>query len=288
MLDGCIEFGHYPKRISISSQIFEIVTKPDLESRLHRKSSNVILKNGWIFPSQVSTSQPERIFGLNETHDFRFNSKILNKEIVDFLVWCLGYFYGMRLTISPRKGYVDTTSNDPGKLVDFDPFDSQLADILMFLKESFDKEENRLLLISAINTFFWGQSPLNFQFESFNFFYMAIDAIFRLDWGPRGKKEPAHKDRLSYLCQKFQIKADTDFMTTIIKFRNDLSHEAQMNHMPMGYSIFDESHRNILLKLRRLVCRLIMCAMRLTLDPKEISYLDGINRRDTYRVKFLI
>ena len=298
VIEDHIDFGYLPKEVTISNSLLSIVPKTDFQARLIQPEflSNSIVEKDWIFLSRVKTVHSHRNFGLNKTHDFYFDSKTLDVGTANFLIWCLGFFYGMRLTTLER-GFVDTTPIKTGNLVDFVLMqERQLGDILLFLAQKFcNDSDQKNLLVSAINALFLSQSPLNYQFESFQFIYMAIDAIFCLVKKQTDeavlksqfhKKEfIPHTERLDRLCSKFNIKADLKFTKSVVNIRNDLMHQAMVTDSPMGYSIFPQNHGNMQLKLKNLVCRLIIGSMGLMLKGSE--YFSGIDDHMTSGIEFI-
>ena len=289
VIEDHIDFGYLPKEVTISNSLLSIVPKTDFQARLIQPEflSNSIVEKDWIFLSRVKTVHSHRNFGLNKTHDFYFDSKTLDVGTANFLIWCLGFFYGIRLT-SLDKGFVDATPIKIGKLVDFFLMqERQLGDILLFLAQKFcNYSDQKNLLVSAINALFWSQSPLNYQFESFNFKYMASDAIFRLLENQSVVRSTGHAKKIITMCEKFNIKCDKQLINDFVRIRRDLIHEAQAGGFPMGYAVLPESEgREMTSKLRQLVCRLIIGGMGLTL--KDSEYFSGIDGRGTSGIEFI-
>ena len=62
---------------------------------------------------------PNRIFGLPKTHTLA-HAAADGPGHLDFLVWALSFFVGMRLTTT-EMGFLDATPLKPRKLIDFVP-----------------------------------------------------------------------------------------------------------------------------------------------------------------------
>lgn len=173
------EFGFYPKPLQIEEGAITISTLPDLDDKVKGVSSSGVEKN-WIYASPQRERDfislrvrelpyPSRVFGLPKTHVIR-HAETKSEEHIDFHVWVLSFFLGMRLTTT-EAGFVDATPIKPMKLVDFILSNTALSHVIR-LAEAFwinnlDKHRNAKWFMAAVHALFLGQKPQSFQFEKF-------------------------------------------------------------------------------------------------------------------------
>ena len=122
------KFGFYPYSLKIEEQGITISTLPDLKDKVSSVNSDGYVEKDWIYSSHQlernfpsgrvrELPYPGRIFGLSKTHVIR-HATAKSEEHIDFLVWALSFFVGMRLTTT-EAGFCDATPIKPHKLVDF-------------------------------------------------------------------------------------------------------------------------------------------------------------------------
>lgn len=122
MNEICMEFGFYPLGLDITDTRFSIKSHPDRDKRVSNVRNDSAAVNGWFYASLMDRrsengdiiSPPGRIFGLPRTHMITITN-VANKEEVKFVIWCLSFFLGLRLT-TEECGFLDATPIERGKL----------------------------------------------------------------------------------------------------------------------------------------------------------------------------
>src|SRR5450759_3338989 len=89
-------------------------------------------------------------------------------EHLQFLVWCLSFFIGMRLTTT-EAGFLDATPIQPGELTDFTPLTRQLTNALtladQFWKQHSSNMRTTKRVSGIIHALFLSQYPQALCFE---------------------------------------------------------------------------------------------------------------------------
>lgn len=265
------EFGFYPKPLQIEEGAITIDTLPDLGDNVEDVSSGRV-GNGW-------TYSPLRVFGLPKTHMIKHTEAMSDKHI-DFHVWVLSFFVGMRLTTT-EAGFVDAAPIKPFKLIDFTLCsgifylsDTALSHVIRlaedFWTKNLNKPRNAELIVAAIHTLYLGQRPQNLQFESFTYLYTAIDICYAL--AKKLKKLSVPKDEhhthgrlINHMCKGLGIKVpkwgvpDSQGKCELSKIRNATLHEGLYEGAPLGYNINkDGAFGNLPLEMSNLICRLLV------------------------------
>ncbi|ALU49678.1 TPA: hypothetical protein L4G76_000033 [Pseudomonas aeruginosa] len=277
------QFGYYPKPCDIVTGRFSIQTLPDHESRVAVVTGDSNVLKDWIYPGAQQhrdfmsgnvRSMPynARVFALPKTHVLTLHESE-SREDLDFVVWCLSFFTGMRLTMA-EAGFLDATPITPGKLVDFSLSRSTVADVIelaLHYLESERSDPRALKRVAAvIHALFLAQYPQNLPFEQFQYLYMALDACFKLV-AVKEAQEPRlpHAGRIQWMCEKFDIpvpdwaknaKAAPSSLSVV---RNDTFHEALFFDGPLGFSIYGGNQHaadrgNVTLQMQALICRLLV------------------------------
>ena len=291
------KFGFYPCSLHIKAGPVTISPLPDLE----RIASDVLasddIEKNWIYapPQQVhhfmkgevrirERPYTTRVFGLPKTHLIE-HAAATSEDQLDFHLWALSFFVGMRLTAT-EAGFLDATPVKPGRLVDFILLRSspvravELAE--NFWKTNRDKPRCAELFAAAVHALFLSQNPQSLQFEKFVPLYMAIDACYRLTvkLHPLLQRPSTHPKRIEWMCDRFEIGcpgwADPDAPdgaevasirndTLVASIRNDTLHEALFMDAPLGFAVHgvstNQSHilaQNLPLEMKALVCRLLV------------------------------
>ena len=108
------EFGFYPEPLKITAGPVTISPLPEFEENVTEVRACDGIDNSWIYAPPLS-----RLFGLRKTH-FIEHTEATEEKQLDFHIWALSFFVGMRLTLKAEKNsFVDATPLKPGKLVDF-------------------------------------------------------------------------------------------------------------------------------------------------------------------------
>jgi hypothetical protein len=286
-----VTLGYYPQHCDIRTSSISLVDLPDREQCVAQIEACQNIHNDWLY----TPLQPHRArnFGLPKTHVLTHD----NADSVDhleFLVWCIGFFTGMRLTTTER-GFLDATPIKPGKLNDFVLSNCALADAVA-LSESFwqqhaqDKRKIKRV-IGIIHALFLSQYPPYLQFEEFMYLYIALDACFALFKSLFNTSESLpHAARLDRMCQRFGMSTpnwalpNAQKKTEVSVVRNDSLHEALFFEQPLGFAIYggnnpSSQRRNVPLEMRALTCRLLV-ALFGKLDCDYIS--SPVNTRQRY------
>ncbi|MGK7249675.1 hypothetical protein ACSNOU_11375 [Acinetobacter oleivorans] len=278
------EFGYYPKMYSVTTERFSIQTLDNFEENLELIKNDPSLQKDWIYSGPAlqhdfitgkTSALPykARIFSLPKTHVLTL-FKSQNTDDLDFVVWCLSFFTGMRLTIE-EAGFLDATPIKPNKLVDFVLSHCTLKDVINLALDYIEAEHENFRatkrIIAAIHTLFVSQYPQNLPFERFQYLYMALDTCFKIIETKKPNKNLSHAKRIQWMCEEFDIPIPS-WATTIGKksdistVRNDTIHEALFFDEPLGFSIyggnqFTTNRANVLLQMQHLVCRLLVAIL---------------------------
>ena len=121
-------FGFYPEPLEMKAGSIKVSPLPKFSSRVAPVPAHENVKDDWIYAPLQQTSdfmsgkireQPysSRVFRLPKTHMIE-HAKATGDEHLDFLIWALSFFVGMRLTAT-EAGFLDATPVKTGKLVDF-------------------------------------------------------------------------------------------------------------------------------------------------------------------------
>ncbi|MFJ9992595.1 hypothetical protein ACIQSO_17845 [Pseudomonas putida] len=279
------EFGYYPILWNLETEKFSILTLPDHEEIVSLTTEDTSVIDGWLYPgshkrldfaSGIVRSMPysSRVFGLPKTHALTLH-RSKNQDDLDFVVWCLSLFTGMRLTTT-EAGFLDATPVKPYKLVDFVLNRRTLIEAvhlaLDFLEQERDAPRAPKRIAAVIHALFLAQYPQSLPFERFQYLYMALDGCFKLlEVKEKTNLRVPHARRIKWMCEKFDIpipewaesKAGASPLSTA---RNDAIHEALFFDEPLGFSIYggnkpDGNPTNVTLQMKALVCRLLVAIL---------------------------
>lgn len=214
---------------------------------------------------------PSRVFGLPKTHRL-CHAAADGPEHLDFLVWGLSFFVGMRLTTT-EAGFLDAAAIKPRMLVDFvlTPRETIKA---LGLAEAFWQSNKGAPLrarrwIAALHAMYIAQAPQAMQFERFLYLYGALDACFALakDFHPLPRGGVKHHSRVRWLCDLFQIPVpawadDTAGASPVSVIRNATVHESLFMDAPLGFALHGAgTNENLPLEMEALVCRLLVALL---------------------------
>ena len=291
------EFGFYPRRLKIDAGPAKVRSLSEFDSIVEPVVSCEEVEDGWIyaplqqvrdFESGEFRTRPysARVFGLPRTHTIE-HAASTGEEHLEFHVWALSFFAGMRLTTT-EAGFLDGTPLKPGSLVDFVLVESQLEQA-MDLAETFwlanlSRPCNTRLLVAAIHALFLGQYRQALQFEEFIHLYTALDACYKLTVvlrRPKGSR--THGERIEWMCDELGVRTPPWAKTTstggtvVSALRNDALHEALFVNEPLGFAVHGvRTGEDLTLEMAALTCRLLVAL----LGGKDHSYLDSpVNSR---------
>jgi hypothetical protein len=278
--------GYYPRQCDFDTGVISITSNSGLDKLVEGIENLPNVHKEWIYPSPqqmidfgsgqvIDLPYSPRVFPLPKTHTLS-HAAAQSDEHLDFLVWCIGFFTGMRLT-STEAGYLDATPIRPGKLTDFWPLGSQLTDVVTmaddFWKQHSQTSRNTKRLCAIIHNLFLSQYPHALCFERFNYLYFALDACFKLTEELRGKaaKKTTHAERINWICTQFGMPVPSWASPTlggskISAVRNDSIHESLFFDEPFGFAIYGGSppaskQLNVTLEMEALVCRLVVAIL---------------------------
>ncbi|WP_111894530.1 hypothetical protein [Acinetobacter sp. MB5] len=297
------EFGFYPKPLDIDNERFSVKTLPEHEKKVTFITQHPNTQKNWIYAgfqqkidiaSGETTPLPysERVFSLPKTHVLTLY-KNENPEDLDFVVWCLSFFTGMRLTTITKGGFLDATPIKPETLVDFILYPCSLEDVIKLALDYLESERGNSRttkrVTAVIHTLFLAQYPSSLPFERFQYLYMVLDTCYKLvvekaDTKP--ERTMPHGARVQWMCNQFNITIPDWAITCgknseISTVRNDTMHESLFFDEPLGFSLyggnqFDKKHKNATLEMRNLICRLLVCILGIS----DFNYItSSINDR---------
>lgn len=254
-----MEFGYFPHSIDEKFGSISIYTLPNLKKEISRLEKCKFVYNGWFFaPREVwvdmDTSKRDerpynrRLFNLPKTHVIE-HEHTDDESHLSFIVRCLGFLVGMRLSTGAND-FLDNTTIRKNSLCDFVYSKNELIMFLEKVDEYWNRHgenfSNRIMTIIHLYQMAQRQNLLNY--ESFIHLYMAIDAIYRLylEMNPSVGKANSHAKRVSWLCQELGL-VEPSWATMIGKGsalsmeRNDVFHEGQTKDgKTVGYSLIDQ------------------------------------------------
>lgn len=289
--------------------MFSVQTLPNHENIVATIIGDQNVLNGWIYPglqkhqdfmSRKISLVPynTRVFGLPKTHVLTLHKRE-NQEELDFVVWCLSFFTGMRLSTT-EAGFLDATPVCPGKLVDFSLSRSTLADVIQLALNYLETEHSDphapKRVAAVIHALFLAQYPQNLPFEEFQYLYMALDACYSLVVAKEAKKIMVpHAERIQWVCKKFSLPvpewADSTMTGTadLSIIRNNAFHEALFFAQPLGFAVYGgnqtaTNQSNVTLQMKALVCRLLVAI----LGKPGISYTKTpVNTRQQHALELV-
>lgn len=305
------KFGYYPESINIENERFSIKTLSNFQEVVAAVKNDPNVHNDWIYPGAqqnidfngLTTYRPYnvRVFGMHKTHVLTLH-KSDNLEDIDFVVWCLSFFTGMRLS-KDNNSFLDATPVKAGKLVDFSLDKCTIEDAIELALDYLELERSNFRatkrVAAVINSLFFAQYPQSLSFERFQYLYMSLDSCYKLiedKSNPKPNRGQSHAARVQWMCKQFDI-CIPDWAITkkkinnngsksyeaseISEIRNDTLHEALFFDEPLGFAIYsnnqpDGKQINVILEMQHLICRLLVCI----LGRSDIDYVKScINDR---------
>ena len=321
------EFGFYPRQLLIDAGPVTVRSLPELERTASDVLARDAIEDDWIFapPRQAvdiltgmvrSSPHPARVFALPRTH-WMEHAECEGEDHLEFLLWALSFFVGMRLTAS-EAGFLDSTPVKPGKLVDFILPPRRLTrndSRSLRAYEQVDLTSHSEHLTSAVDLAerFWqnsgsaggrhfaaaahalfiGQNPLHLEFERFLYLYVAIDACYRLTrllHPTKGRPRPG--GRIKWMCEHLGVTlpmwADPAQAghhrkgPEVTAVRNAALHEGLFMGAPLGFGPLKNGlTKNITLEMRALACRLLVALI----GGRHADYVrTPVDTRGTFRL----
>jgi hypothetical protein len=284
-LTGGTEFGFYPNPLEMETHRFSITTKPGLSETVQTLADHEHTVQGWIYSGPAinydlikgkkAMPYPARLFGLPQTHTLTLYGE-QDESRIDFVLWCLSFLLGMRLTSMPMA-YIDATPLRPGTLNDFVMTMNEREEAIDRCIDFHNRSNDAIVLkrvAAAIHSLFIAQNPKNFPFERFQYYYMALDTCYKLTKDIADKKQPkSHALRVEWACEHFRIptpwwaqKKSKGNSTPLSDVRNDTIHEGLFFGEPLGFARYGgqdatEQDKMVLLEMRGIVCRLLIAIL---------------------------
>jgi hypothetical protein len=275
------EFGYWPLPRTVNVAAISITPLPNIGEVLADMSDADGIDGDWIYapPQQTRdflsgrvTARPyaSRVFNLPKTHRIE-NQAAASPQHLDFNIWGLSFFIGMRLTAT-EAGFVDATPIKPGKLVDFAllyDLASAVDLVERFWSDHAAVPQRARLIAAAIHALFLAQGPQLLQYERFIYCYTALDACYAIaaDISPPARR-PKHADRLQWMCNQFGMPTPAWAMpaprasSPIAAIRNATIHEALFMGEPLGFALHGVgTGQNITLEMKALICRLLVALL---------------------------
>lgn len=297
------EFGYFPHELEETCGPISISTLTDLAVKATEVQTSGTVEDGWVYAPlglkrdvfNDKTHQmpyPCRVFGMPKTHVLKHDSAD-GLAHLQFLVWCVGFFEGMRLTTSER-GFLDATPVRRGTLTDF-VLHRRLASAIQ-LAESFwqlhhGHHRRTKRIEGIIHVLFMSSYPLYLEFERFMYLYTALDGCYALTKDLYGGKSQNHASRIEWMCQKFDIPVpvwaqSASSATEVSAVRNDTFHEALFFQEPLGFAVYGgaKSVAGVPLQMHALVCRLIVAL----LGKPDCAYVkEPVDARQRYSLDLI-
>ena len=271
------QFGFYPEPLQIEAGPIRVYPLPDHDNIVETAFSSNEVTTGWIYAPIAS-----RVFPLPKTHVIE-HARATSEDHLDFLVWALSFFTGIRLTTTDA-GFLDATPAKPGTLVDFFLADSErdpairLADTFWTTRGAEHRHAKRFA--AAIHALFLGQNRDSLEFERFIYLYTAIDACYALTKAFQGwTRNCGHFERIALTCRTLGVttpdwaqprEPEGKKTTAVSAMRNFAIHEAIFVEEPLGFALLGSgTYGNLTLEMRNLVCRFLVALI----NGNNASYL---------------
>lgn len=276
-----IPFGWYPDRLDFAEGDIAIATLPGLDEKVEGVRADPWVDGDWLYaaPSEVHVMghgvqerpYPGRIFGLPKTHTLGHVSAD-GPEHLDFLVWALSFFVGMRLTTT-EMGFLDATPVKPRKLIDFVLSPREIRRALALAERFWQANKGHPVRakrwVAAVHALYIAHAPQALQFERFIYLYGALDACFALAeaFHPLPKGGVRHHSRVSWMCGLFNMPVpewadDSGGPSKVSVIRNATLHESLFMDAPLGFALHGVgTNQNLPLEMEAVVCRFLVALL---------------------------
>lgn len=278
-------FGFYPYDISLDSGDIYISPLSTLPETLVEIKEDPYVYNDWFYPGpqiartfgvgEIERPYSARLFSLPNTHKL-IHSSSLSEEHTDFLIWGFGFCKGQHVSQHPNA-FLDAASVKTGTITDFSmdhkSFEKAMALLDQFWIDHLKEPRHYKRVIAVINALYLAERPHLLDYEEFNLLYMALDSLSKLTQtlfpAPAGRIP--HTKRIKAMCDALGL-TTPDWAcpnpknSEISIIRNDTLHEALFFGEPLGYAVYDNQttgrqHRNVLLEMKALICRLLIAIL---------------------------
>ena len=279
-----VDFGFYPRRFDKTSGLITVATLPDLDDKIKAVSESEYVEGKWIYspPSRVRDMFSERVktmpysarvFPLPKTHRLSHTNS-QGPAHLHFLVFCLGFFAGMRMS-DMEAGFLDATPIAPGEAHDVvwlaDSLFAALEYVDRFLTTHVSNLRVETAMRGAIHSYFISQTPSLLDFEKFIYLYTALEGCHYVRSVVQGQDPRAipHSKRIAGLCEAFSMSIPSWADPTnplVTNRRHATLHEGLFFDEPLGFQLFGGRNRDIqdgmiLLQMAALTSRLIIALL---------------------------
>jgi hypothetical protein len=257
-----LEFGYFPRRYDHTIGEIVIATLPGLDSKIEFVNSHEWTDRGWI-----SVPHHKRVFRLPKTHSISC-ARPGSDERLQFLLWCFGFFVGMRMDWT-EAGFLDATPIEERAMIDIfwlgDSLEKAIAGVDAFWHKHVATPRITKVLAGAIHSYFLAQTRHLLEFEQFIYMYTAFEGCHFVRETLEGREPRAtfHGQRVKKLCEAFGIAvpawADPTTSEHIVGIRNVTLHEGLFFDEPLGFrgfsgQVLDHQVRGPMLKLISRLC----------------------------------
>ncbi len=186
-------FGYLPQSCNFSLGEIQVADLPNLHTLIDKISNSPGIHKDWFYapPIQVQDSisglvstlpYNSRVFKLPKTHTLTHENAD-SIEHLHFLVWCFGFFAGIRLTTT-EAGFLDATPIKTEVLTDFVLMNCTFADAVVladsFWRQNANHGRRVKLVCSIIHSLFIAQYPSAMCFE--RFMYLLLHLMHVSHW----------------------------------------------------------------------------------------------------------
>ena len=211
---------------------------------------------------------PSRVFGLPKTHVIE-HSVATSPDHLEFHVWALSFFLGIRLTTT-EAGFLDATPSGSGMLVDFRMRQASLVPAVALAEDfwhaNHSVQHRSKQFAAAVHALFLSQAPRGLEVERFLYLYAAIDACYALAKSLTNTNDRhSHAARIQWLCEQFDLitpawaQVPQSGGSVVSAIRNFAVHEALFMDDPLGFAVSaDAAHNHITDEMTALLCRLLV------------------------------
>ncbi len=273
------EFGYYPHSLNFTVGRVTVSTLPELEQTVADIEASAEVDGEWIYPGPQFISNwgsiserpyPARVFGLPKTHRIEHGAAD-GPEHVNFHVWALSFFLGMRVTAA-EAGFLDATPIKSGKLVDFVLLGQGLPNGVALAEDYWRRNtatpEQCQRWAAAVHALYLAHYPPGLQFERFIYLYAALDACFAI---MKPTTHVPHAKRIEWMCNQFGMpipdwaSAAGTGQAEVAAIRNDAIHEALFMGAPLGFALHGiNTNQNLTLEMEALICRFLAALIGVT------------------------
>ena len=282
------EFGYYPRVYRSTVGPIVVENMPDLDAKIANVRGSERVRRDWYYARERS-----RVFALPKTH-LLSHAGATGEEHLEFLVWCFGFFEGMRLTTT-AAGFLDATPIARHSLTDIvwlgDSLELALATAEAFWHQYAGDPRVSKILCGVIHAYFLAQTRNLLSYEQFVWLYTALDGCNAVEERIRRPQRAAaramassgtgrrttHAERIQILCNTFGMPvpdwANPMTSSTIATVRNDTIHEGLFFDEPLGFRSFGGSNldKHVIGSMIALVSRIVVAI----LGVPAVSYIQS-------------